>query len=117
MDWGSVITITVAVIAAASAYASQRAASRASTMNTKTVSRVDMEKEAYERARKFDIETIKRQDEEILELRADNQQLHEKIDVARAEARAARREVREVRIENEKLRTELDSLRTGNQNG
>jgi peptidoglycan hydrolase CwlO-like protein len=110
MDVANVVTIVVAVIAAGSAYASQRAAARASTLNTSTSSRVDMEKEAYDRARKFDIETIQRQDEEIADLRADNEALHEKIDVARAEARQARSEVREMRIEKDKLRTRIAEL-------
>lgn len=69
MDATAIASIVVAFIAAASAYASQRAASRASTMNANTTSRVDMEREAYERARSFDTETIRRQDVEIEELR------------------------------------------------
>lgn len=111
MDWGNWVTILVAVIAALSAYASQRAAAKASNLNTTTTSRVDMEKEAYDRARKFDIETIERQDAEIAELRQDNKDLHEKIDVARSEARAARQEAREAHAEADALRRELDDLR------
>ena len=79
MDWGNWVTILVAVIAALSAYASQRAAAKATTLNTSTTSRVDMEKEAYDRARKFDIETIERQDAEIAELRADKAALLREI--------------------------------------
>lgn len=74
MDAGlatAVATVIVAIVAAGSAYASQRAASRASTLNTQTSSRVEMEREAYDRARAFDTETIKRQDAEIEELRAE----------------------------------------------
>lgn len=110
MDAGSIVTIIVAIIAAASAIASQRAAARASTMNTNTTSRVDMEKDAYERARKFDTETIERQDAEILELRADNRILHEKVAVAQSEAREARRESRECQAENRQLRERLAVL-------
>jgi FtsZ-binding cell division protein ZapB len=116
MDVGGIITIIVAVIAAGSAYASQRAAARATTINTSTTSRVDMEKEAYERARKFDIETIARQDAEIEELRADNRMLHEKLAVARAEAREARREAREAQIETRSLRERIAVLESGNLN-
>lgn len=61
--------IAVAVIAAGGAYASQRAAARASNQNTAVTSRLDAEKEAYERARQFDIDTINRQQEEIKQLR------------------------------------------------
>jgi len=111
MDWGNWVTILVAIIAALSAYASQRAAAKASNLNTTTTSRVDMEKEAYDRARKFDIETIERQDAEIAELRQDNKSLHEKVDVARAEARAARQEAREAHAEADELRRELRDLR------
>ena len=110
MEFANIVTIIVAVVASGSAYASQRAASRASTMNINTTSRVDMEKDAYERARKFDLETIARQDAEIDALRRDNVQLHEKIDIARREAREARREVREVRLEKERLRERIAVL-------
>jgi len=66
-----------------------------------------MEKEAYERARRFDTETIARQDKEIEELRADNRTLHEKIAIARSEAREARRESRESHAENQRLRERI----------
>jgi FtsZ-binding cell division protein ZapB len=114
MDAASIITIAVAVIAAGSAYASQRAAARASVMNTSTTSRVDMEKEAYERARAFDTETIARQDAEIEELRADNRDLHEKVAVARAEARAARSDARAAQAENSRLRERIAILENHN---
>lgn len=107
MDAGQVITLVVAIVAAGSAYASQRAASRASTMNVNTTSRVDMEKEAYERARAFDTETIVRQDKEIEELRVDNRNLHEKVAVARAEAREARNDARQAQALNERLRERI----------
>lgn len=59
------LSLGVAGIAALGAWASQRAASKATTVST----RMDAEKEAYERARQFDIETIQRQQEEIKQLR------------------------------------------------
>lgn len=79
-------------------------------MNVNTSTRVDMEKDAYERARKFDTDTIARQDAEILELRTDNRDLHEKIAVARTEAREARREAREAQAENHALRERIAVL-------
>lgn len=79
MSVTAIVSIAVAVIAALSAYASQRAAARASTINTTTTSRVDMEKEAYERARTYDTETIRRQDEEILELREEVRALKARV--------------------------------------
>lgn len=111
MDWGNVVSLFVAAMAALAALASQRSASRASTMNTQTTSRVDMEKEAYDRARKFDIETIERQDAEIASLREDLKDANDKIDIARAEARAARAEAREAHAEADELRKELRALR------
>jgi len=38
-----------------------------------------MEKEAYERARKFDTETIDRQDIDLIELRRENEDLQIKV--------------------------------------
>jgi len=63
------ISIAVAVVAAFGAWASQRAASKASTVS----SRMDAEKEAYERARALDTETINR-------LQAENKELREKLE-------------------------------------
>lgn len=69
MDAGSLATIIVAAIALVSAYASQRAASKASTSNTQIETRVDMERDAYVRARRFDTETIQRLEKENGDLR------------------------------------------------
>lgn len=85
MDAANIATIVVAAIAALSAWASQRAASRASTVNALTSSRVDMEKEAYDRARAYDTETIKRQDEEIADLRSENNTLKLKCEACERE--------------------------------
>ena len=95
---GSTVTalasIVVAGIAASSAYASQRSAARATTVNTDKTTRSDMEKEAYERARAFDTETIRRQDTEIGELRQENEDLRSEMDLLRAENRGLRGEMR-----------------------
>lgn len=86
MDPVSLASISVAAIAAASAYASQRTASKASEKNTTTnmnaeieIKKADRETEAYERARIYDTETIRRQDEEITELRAEVKLLRNRI--------------------------------------
>lgn len=76
IDIGSIV---VAFIAAIAAWASQRAASKASGTNTQVAGRLDAEKEAYERARAFDTETIRRQDAEIAELRAEARALHAEL--------------------------------------
>lgn len=77
VDPATVASVIVAIIAAAAAVASQRAASRASVVNTNTTAQAQQAsdqaqalKDSYERARKFDVETIERQDSEIAELRA-----------------------------------------------
>ena len=91
MDAGlatALASIIVALVAAFGALASNRAAARASQLNTMTTSRVDMEREAYDRARAFDTETIRRQDAEIDELRA---QVHRQ-DVELEDLRARNRE-------------------------
>lgn len=79
IDPVNVASLLVALIAATGAWASQRASAKASTINTATTSRVDMEKEAYERARTYDTETIRRQDAEIEELREENRVLREEV--------------------------------------
>lgn len=65
MDAIDIGGILVAIIAALGAWAAQRSAAKAASAG----SRLDAEKEAYERARKMDVETIQRQSAEILELR------------------------------------------------
>lgn len=82
MDATSAASIIVAIIAAAAAIASQRSAAKAAKVNSETqLATVKMTNEAeaakggYERARKFDVETIERQDAEILELRKEVENL------------------------------------------
>lgn len=67
--------ILVALIAAFGALMASRSASRAATAN----SRFEAEKEAYERARKFDVQTIAHQNIEIEQLREDNDALTKEL--------------------------------------
>ena len=76
IDGGGVI---VAVIAAVSAFLSQKSAQRAHSFNIQVETRLDAEKEAYQRAREFDTETIKRQQDQIDELVEDNKNLSEEV--------------------------------------
>lgn len=76
IDLGGVF---VAIIAALGAWASARSSARASRINTEVSGRLEAEKGAYERARIFDTETIRRQDEEIAELRNDNDRLRREL--------------------------------------
>lgn len=101
MEVVNVATILVAVIAAAGAWASQRSASKANLQNTVTTGRVDMEKEAYDRARAFDTETISRQNSEIAELRTDHEACAKTI-------RSLEEEIRTLRMRINKLERNLD---------
>jgi hypothetical protein len=87
MNWTQAATILVSLVALASAYASQRAATRASVVNTASTNRVDMETEAYLRARAFDVETIKRQDAELEDLQVQNSDLRRQNSQLRADVR------------------------------
>lgn len=111
MDFVSIASIIVAGIAASSAIASQRAAAKASVLNTQTTSRVDMEREAYERARNFDTETIRRQDEELDDLRARVRVLEDKNAELRTENYTVKRDVNRHTTEVARLRQELTFLK------
>lgn len=74
-----IVTIGVATIAAGGAWAAQRSAARASMVNTSVTSRLEAEKEAYERARAFDIQTIERQQQEIHDLREQITMMRERL--------------------------------------
>lgn len=100
IDPSAVASIIVSLIAASSAFASQRSAARAANVNTVTASRVEMEREAYQRARDFDVATMKRQDEEIAELLGN-------VVALKKENQEYRRDVQELRKENRELSTRL----------
>lgn len=78
-EWAGIIVAIITVISAILAGRSARKAAQydsdASVMNSKTLA----ETEAYNRARKMDIETIERQDKEIDEIREQNRQLRKKV--------------------------------------
>lgn len=79
MDPAVLASIIIALIAAGTGIASQRSASKALEKTNQTSNRVEMEKEAYIRARKLDVETIERQEEEISELRDENRRLRDEM--------------------------------------
>jgi predicted RNase H-like nuclease (RuvC/YqgF family) len=104
MDAQGWATIGVAFIALISAILSGRSAANASKYSTRT----QAETEAYNRARKMDVETIERQDKELAELdekykflKQDNERLHEDND-------RLRRRVSRLERELEKLGVVLD---------
>lgn len=96
MDPVNIASIVIALITVGGAYASNRASAKA---GKRTV-----EGEAYERARKFDIDTIERQDGEIKEVLAE-------IKEVRVENAEVRIENKQLRIENRELRLEVEELR------
>lgn len=105
--------IVISLIAATGAILSQRASSKASTINTATTSRVEMEKEAYIRARDIDTETIRRQDVELEELRTADRAKSEKIRQQDEVIDSLRADNRRVHAEVQALRTRIARLERG----
>jgi peptidoglycan hydrolase CwlO-like protein len=93
MDAQGWATVGVALIALVSAVLSGRSAANASKYSTRT----QAETEAYNRARKMDVETIERQDRELEELQKKYDLLDEKY--------------RFLKQDNEKLHEDNDRLR------
>lgn len=79
MDATNLASLIVACIAALTAIASQRSASKASVVNSRTAA----EEEAFNRARKMDVDTIDRLDKENKELREREKELEEQVDILR----------------------------------
>lgn len=121
MDGGDFASILAAVVAAISAYAVARSASKANQITKQIESqaaieakrlemegarestRATVESEAYERARAFDVATIERQTAEILQVRADNVHLN-------ADVKRVNRENEELHSDREHLRSEIRTL-------
>jgi len=104
MDLNNIIaSIVIALIAAGGSYLGYRATAKAEKHTVDTTSRVEMEKDAFQRARAFDIQTIERQDREMEELVAANQELKQKND-------AQDKEINQLHIENRDLRNKNDAL-------
>lgn len=103
-------SVVVALIAAFGAWAAQRAAAKASTINTAVSGRLEAERGAYERARDFDIQTIERQQAEIAELRAKEIEL-------RATNERLNEEIRKIAGRVLLLERELSELEQGANNG
>jgi septal ring factor EnvC (AmiA/AmiB activator) len=100
MDSASWALVLVALISVLSAFLSGRAARSAAKLSSDATivnSRTQAETEAYNRARKMDIETIERQDHEIAEIRENSEKLREKV--------------RTLTIDNERIHEDNDRLR------
>lgn len=79
MDTSNIVTLVISLIASVTAVATNKAANKAATRNTEVESRTTIEADAYTRARKFDTDTIARQDGELKELRETNEKQEEEI--------------------------------------
>lgn len=79
LDSGDIASMAVALIAAFGAWAAHKTSSKANVLNARTTA----EEQAYVRARKFDLETIDRQDKEIDELRESNRLKEEELALLR----------------------------------
>lgn len=80
IDFGAII---VAMVAALGAWAAQKAASKAAVTKDTISNRLEAERGAYERARAFDIQTIERQDLEIISLIEANQRLVDQLAIVK----------------------------------
>lgn len=111
MEPAAIASVIVSLIAALAGFASQRSAAKAQTRTAATSSRAELEKEAYERARAFDTETIKRQDDELSELRQHVKDLNSDVKRMASENETLHRENVTVLEDNHRLRAEVRSLR------
>ncbi len=102
-DWALIV---VAVISLGSAFLSGRSAKAAAKFSSEATidnTRVLAETEAYNRARRMDIETIERQDREIDEIREQNRKLREKV-------RVLQQENEDIKEDNRQLRQRVTRL-------
>jgi len=90
LDSGDIASMIVALIAAYGAYAAHRASGKATAAQASTtadantaIARTNAEEQAYVRARKFDSDTIERQDRELDELRESNRLKEEELKLLR----------------------------------
>jgi septal ring factor EnvC (AmiA/AmiB activator) len=117
MDAGNIAAIITSLFALFGVWASSRNARKATEKNAVVVStteleksRFDASKDAYERARKMDIETIERQDSEIAEIRDQNHRLNDDMKILHADNTHLLADNEQLRIVNERLRRENQEL-------
>lgn len=107
MDPGQILSgIIITLITSLVAWLSQRASTKASITNVTTSGRVEMEKEAYERARKLDTETINRQESELDDLRERNEKLEQRVEVLQDQNRKLNEDVARISRDNYDLHVE-----------
>lgn len=106
MDPVNIGAVLVALIAALGAWASQRAAAKATKYNADAANintKATAELEAYNRARAMDLKTIERQDEEFDEIRKEYDKLREDF-------KAMARDNERLHKENATLRRRVERL-------
>ncbi len=101
MDKGQFITaiasIIVAVVSALAAYAASKSAAKASVINTELEKRAAALDEAYERAKKFDVDTIARLEKDNRDLREKDALRDQEMSNMRIERRADKAEIRRLK--------------------
>jgi chromosome segregation ATPase len=112
INWAGIVIAGIGVI---SAWLAGRAAQNAAKYSART----EAETEAYNRARNMDLKTIERQDEEIEEIRKNNEDLRQKVRTLMQDNQRLRQEVEEERQDKEALRRRVSHLeeQLGGQSG
>ncbi len=110
MDASNIATIVISLIASITAVATNRSANKATRANAELESKTTIEADAYNRARKFDTDTIARQGEEIRELRETNEKQEEEIRTSKVRFEE---EIEKLRKRIKDLEDELHTLNGG----
>lgn len=84
-DWAVIVVAVISLVGALLSARSARGAAKYNAEASHASARAEAETEAYNRARKMDVETIHRQDEEIKELIADNKKLRDDLKTLKAD--------------------------------
>lgn len=101
-----IASIIISAITGIFAWLAARQSSKAAVTNSVTSGRVEMEKEAYERARKLDTETINRQDGELKELEEKYEKLQDKYDAVYEQNQQLNNDVSRMTHDNYQLHRE-----------
>jgi peptidoglycan hydrolase CwlO-like protein len=113
MDGSDWALIVVALVTLAGAIFSARAVSKAAELNANasvTSDKIQAETEAYQRARKMDVDTIEHQDREIDELRKENANLEARIRTLQTDLNKLRQEHGEQQEQIQTLRRHVARL-------
>lgn len=117
LDPASLAAVIIAVIGVFSSLAANRSSSKTSQIVTETSGRLEAEREAYQRARSMDVQTIERQEEELESLRQREMALHmhnielrERQDKIMEENSELRNALSEIKSENERLKVTQHEL-------